>query len=76
MQYRPFGKTGWQVSALGIGTMRLPVIDELKNINEPLAFQVIRRPGRVSGATYRTPRLGLRPLPELRDTLPAENRHQ
>jgi predicted aldo/keto reductase-like oxidoreductase len=43
MKYRPFGRTGWQVSALGIGTMRLPVVDELKNINEPLAIQVIRR---------------------------------
>jgi len=43
MQYRPFGKTGWQVSALGIGTMRLPVFDELKHINEQLAIQVIRR---------------------------------
>jgi predicted aldo/keto reductase-like oxidoreductase len=37
MQYRPFGKTGWQVSALGIGTIRLLVIDELKHINESAA---------------------------------------
>lgn len=27
MQYRPFGRTGVQVSALGFGTMRLPLLD-------------------------------------------------
>jgi len=27
MRYRPFGQLGWDVSPLGFGTMRLPVID-------------------------------------------------
>jgi hypothetical protein len=31
------------VSALGMGTMRLPVLGEISHINEPLAIEVIRR---------------------------------
>lgn len=27
MKYRPFGRTGWRVSALGFGAMRLPTMD-------------------------------------------------
>ena len=43
MQYRPFGKLNWQVSALGFGAMRLPVMDnEPSNINVPLAMEMIR----------------------------------
>jgi len=43
MQYRPFGKLEFQVSALGFGAMRLPVIDnEPTHIDEPLAIDMIR----------------------------------
>lgn len=27
MKYRKFGKLGWEASALGFGTMRLPYLD-------------------------------------------------
>jgi uncharacterized protein len=44
MQYRKFGRLDWQVSALGMGAMRLPVIDnDPKQINEAAAIGLIRR---------------------------------
>ncbi len=43
MQYRKFGKLDWQVSALGFGAMRLPVMGEDQSkINEPEAIRMIR----------------------------------
>ena len=42
MQYHTFGKTGWEVSVLGFGAMRLPVIDGQQNkIDEPEAIRMI-----------------------------------
>lgn len=45
MQYRDFGKTGWKVSALGFGAMRLPVTGKepmTKSIKEAEAIRMIR----------------------------------
>ena len=45
MQYRPFGKTGEQVSVLGYGCMRLPSLDIPfggEKIDEAEAIRLIR----------------------------------
>jgi len=43
MRYRDFGKLTWEVSALGFGAMRLPIIgDDAAKIDEPEAIKMIR----------------------------------
>ena len=43
MQYRRFGDTGWDVSVLGFGAMRLPTLEgDQSKINEPEAIRMIR----------------------------------
>jgi len=43
MKYRQFGKLDWKISALGFGTMRLPIIDSDKSkIDEAEAIKIIR----------------------------------
>jgi predicted aldo/keto reductase-like oxidoreductase len=44
VEYRKFGKLGLEVSVLGFGCMRLPVIDGVYgNIDEPEATRIVRR---------------------------------
>ncbi|MEM4168681.1 MAG: aldo/keto reductase [Thermoproteota archaeon] len=43
MKYRRFGKLDWQVSALGFGCMRLPIIgNDHSKVDEPEAIRMIR----------------------------------
>jgi len=43
LQYRRFGKLDWKVSALGFGTMRLPLNSENQaDVNEPETIRLIR----------------------------------
>ena len=43
MQYRKLGTTGWDVSILGFGAMRLPTLEsDPAKINEPEAIRMIR----------------------------------
>lgn len=44
MNYRTFGKTGVQISELGFGCMRLPVIDkDVTRIDDEKAMEMIHR---------------------------------
>jgi uncharacterized protein len=43
VKYRPFGKAGWMVSALGFGIMRLPLVgDDKAKIDEEQATEMVR----------------------------------
>jgi len=51
VKYRSFGRTGWDVSALGFVCMRLPTRGGPAEIDEPLAIGMIRR-GIDAGVNY------------------------
>ena len=42
MEFRKFGKLEWEVSALGFGAMRLPVLKNQSTIDELMAIKMIR----------------------------------
>ncbi|MEM2848973.1 MAG: aldo/keto reductase [Candidatus Bathyarchaeia archaeon] len=43
MKYRRFGRLDWKVSALGFGTMRLPIVDnDFRKVDELEAIKMIR----------------------------------
>jgi predicted aldo/keto reductase-like oxidoreductase len=43
MKYRKFGRLDWNVSALGFGIMRMPIIgNDAGNINEPESIKMIK----------------------------------
>jgi predicted aldo/keto reductase-like oxidoreductase len=43
MKYRKFGKLDWEVSVLGFGVMRLPLLDEdMANVNELESIRMLR----------------------------------
>ncbi len=42
MQYRTFGKTGLEVSALGFGAMRFPLLEDGKTVDEQEAIGMLR----------------------------------
>lgn len=43
MQYRPMGRTGVNVSALGFGLLRLPMLADGKTVNSDLSVAMIHR---------------------------------
>jgi predicted aldo/keto reductase-like oxidoreductase len=42
MRYRTFGRTGWTVSALGLGCMRLPNRGAPDELDDPASIRLIR----------------------------------
>ncbi len=42
MHYRPHGNTGGYISALGFGMLRLPMLEDLKTVDEAQAIEMLR----------------------------------